>query len=353
MIMDDVESESHRDPESIERIRRVPFVKALSLERSGAAGDPNFDGVLEIETPRGRFPLAVQTKHSLPRDAVGNFIAWVNHLRTLKSQGIMLLTRHVPRHAAEALIAANVNFADDSGNIHLALGDAYHWTAIGAQAPGPISKRRPVSPAVLQLLFQFAADPDSVNWPVRQLEAAAGISKSKAAQARQQLEAAGVIRRAGKQYRLGPTQSVADYLVQGYGQVLRPKLTIGTYRAPEKLAEDFLSRLRQEAPSSIRYALTGGQAARLLQNYYRGPEVTVFVEPSTGGTAKQLRLLPDRQGSVTLLKAFGETVFWQVRDGLQLAPPWLIYAELLNSKDPRAHEAATEFRREFIVDANE
>jgi hypothetical protein len=32
-----------------------------------------------------------------------------------------------------------------------------------------------------------------------------------------------------------------------------------------------------------------------------------------------------------------------------LAPPWLVYAELLSGNDPRAHEAARELRREFLA----
>jgi hypothetical protein len=31
-----------------------------------------------------------------------------------------------------------------------------------------------------------------------------------------------------------------------------------------------------------------------------------------------------------------------------VAPPWLIYAELLNASDPRAREAAEELRQEFL-----
>lgn len=74
----------------------------------------------------------------------------------------------------------------------------------------------------------------------------------------------------------------------------------------------------------------------------------LFLHPSTRTVAQQLRLLPDRDGLVTILRAFGEMVFWEERDGHTLAPPWLIYAELMNSSDPRAYEAAQKLRREFL-----
>jgi len=111
----------------------------------------------------------------------------------------------------------------------------------------------------------------------------------------------------------------------------------------------FLARLRNSTPSGLRYALTGGPAIDLLQHFYRGPEVPMFLEPSSRRMTQELRLLPDSEGPVTLLRAFGETVFWQERDNHMLAPPWLIYAELLYSNDPRAHEAALEFQRELSL----
>jgi len=49
-----------------------------------------------------------------------------------------------------------------------------------------------------------------------------------------------------------------------------------------------------------------------------------------------------------LLKAFGKLVYWREVKHLFVAPPWLIYAELLTSRDPRAREVAEELRRGFL-----
>jgi hypothetical protein len=336
-----------RDP--IDVLRRVPFVQDLRYTPGRNGSDQGYDGEIELITPAGPFRLVAETKRSfLTRSTVNQFLAWVQHLRTGRSTRIILLARHIPRQVAERLIGANVNFADDAGNVHLELGDRYNWTVVGNPAVGLPSERRRISPAQIQLLFQFVTHPESVSWPVRRLESAAGISKSKAAQARHELIAQGLLVRKGKQYQLGSTSLLSERLVSGYAHVLRPKLLLGTYRAAEKTAESFLSRLRREAPPGIRYALSGGPAADLLQHYYRGPEVPLFLQPLSGTTAHELRLLPDSNGPVSLLHAFGELVFWQEREDHMLAPPWLIYAELLTSSDPRAHEAAAEFHGQFL-----
>ena len=341
---------THREFEPIDALRRIPFVRDLHYAPTPDRQDPGYDGKIDVQTPAGHFHLLVEAKRSfLTRSAVNQLLAWVKQVGTGKPHQVILLARHIPRPVAERLIEAQVNFADDVGNIHLALGDRYNWTVVGKPPSERVSERRPISAAQLQLLFQFVTHPDSANWPVRRLELAAGISKSKAAQARQQLVAEGLLTSKGRKYQLGPKNLLAERLSSGYAQVLRPKLLIGRFRFNEKTAELFLARLRNSTPSAVRYALTGGPAADLLQHFYRGPEVPMFLEPSSRRTAQELRLLPDSEGPVTLLRAFGEMVFWQERDNRMLAPPWLIYAELLNSSDPRAHEAAQEFQKELSL----
>ncbi len=340
----------HPELEPLNTLRHLPFVKNLKYQPAKKQLDEGHGGRLQIATPQGRYQLRVESNRSFQsRSSASRVLAWLNHTRTDRTQSVILLTRHVPRRAAESFIDAGVNFVDDAGNVHLRLGDAYNWTAIGNPPAQPLSERRPVSPAQMQLLFQFVTHPDSVSWPVRRLESAAGISKSMAAQARRQMIAAGLLSHSGKQYRLGPASLLADTLIQGYAQVLRPKLTLGTFRSIEKTPEAFLSRLRKELPPGVRYSLSGGAAAGLLQNFYRGSEIVLFLNPSTRAVARQLHLLPDREGRITILNAFGDLVFGEQRKHHTLAPPWLIYAELLNSEDPRAHEAAREFRQQFLT----
>ena len=341
---------TQREPEPLSLLRGLPFVRSLKYQAARAGSIPGWDGKLDIRTPQGSFHFVVAAKPvQLTRSSASQLTAWLQHQPRARTEGILLLARHVPRGAAESLIEAKVNFADNAGNIHLAPGKTYNWTVIGNPAPERESARRPTSRAELQLLFQFATHPESLDWPVRRLETAAGIGKSRVAQARSQMIEEGLIVRAGKHLRLGPSNLLADRLVSGYARVLRPKLVIGRFRAAEAAPEAFLARLRADMPPGVRYALSGGQAADLLQHFYRGPEVSMFVAPWGRTVGQRLRLLPDRDGPITVLNAFGETVFWEEHGQHAIAPPWLIYVELLRSSDPRAHEAAAELRREFLA----
>jgi hypothetical protein len=144
----------------------------------------------------------------------------------------------------------------------------------------------------------------------------------------------------------GVTRELGDRLIYGYNQVLRPKLELGLYRYQEPSVDQFVARLSREgAAQKIPYALTGGPAADAMQHFYRSSEVPVFLDVKWH---RGLRLLPDRDGPVVLLKPFGSLVYWREFDGKMVAPPWLVYAELLTGSDPRAREAAEELRREFL-----
>jgi hypothetical protein len=85
-----------------------------------------------------------------------------------------------------------------------------------------------------------------------------------------------------------------------------------------------------------------------LTHFYRGEETPIFIGDSTPAVLKKLRLMPDRDGTVILLKGFGQVPYWKAVEGKMLAHPWLIYSELMYSSDPRAHEAAAELEGRML-----
>lgn len=330
------------EPPPLRVLRSIPFVTGLQYT-------PGATARLTLRTPstRSRHPV-ISNRSLLTRAEAALLLNWSQQLDPAAPGKPVLLARHVSRPVANLLIEAGMNFADDSGNVHLRLGDHYNWTVLGNPAPSLPHGKRPVSAAQLQLLFSFASTPESLHWSVRQLEALSGVSKSRAASARAEMAANGLLARRGERFLLGPHQRITDNLLLGYSQILRPRLLIGTFRPPDKTTSAFLERLREAPPPGIRFALTGAPAADRLQHLYHSPDAALFVSAPAEAAARQLRLLPDRNGPVSLLSAFGDLVFWQPHDGLTLAPPWLIYAELLASNDPRSREAAAALHRQFL-----
>jgi hypothetical protein len=330
----------------LDQLRELPFVVDVAFLPASAG----LDGTLTVSTPAGSFRFAVELKTSFLDKALTNAIAALSaRLAQHQNQRLLLLARYVPRPTGERLIAAGVNFVDLAGNMHLALGENYTRTILGRSEPVRSGQGRLLSPAVVQVLFTFACHPESANWPVRELAPAAGVSKSKAADARRQLLSDGTLQGVAGERRLRDPKILRERLLTGYTQVLRPRLLVNRFRSQERNPEEFIRRLpRRLEATGMKFALTGGPAADLLQHYYLGAEVPLFLSETSPAVFQKLRLLPDQSGSVVVLRAFGAPVFWRTVRQMPVAHPWLIYAELMDSADPRGHDAAEELRREFL-----
>lgn len=345
------------DDAQLDRIRSLPFVRRVRFVPQAVGNDDAFDGTLEITTPSRGYRLSLIRKRSyLDRSLVNALIGRIRAERKAKklkhgaTNGMVLVfAPYLPAPTAKSLIDAGVSFADEVGNIHLALGHEYNWTVIGERKPPKAPESERITPAAMQLLFQFATTPDAATWTVRDLAAAAGISKSKAAQLRAQFVHDRLVIPGGGKGKFQITPGLKESLIAGYSRVLRPKILLGRYRHADKTTEEFLARLSRAAIGhKIAYALTGGPAADALLHIYRTPDVPLFVPTNDTATLRDLRLMPDRQGPVTLLRAFGPVVYWRELEGTTVAPPWLIYTELLTGVDDRDREVAEDLRRKLL-----
>ena len=145
-------------------------------------------------------------------------------------------------------------------------------------------------------------------------------------------------------------KALEEDFLGGYGRVLRPELLMGRFRPLERDPNTLLENFKQWAgQNEVPWAVTGAPAAFRLQRFYRGEEVPVFIGTAPDRLARDLKLLPDKTGTVTLLREFGTLFPWRVEGGVPMAHPWLNYAELLHEGGARAVEAATEVREKFLL----
>jgi hypothetical protein len=327
---------------ALAHLAALPFVRSLRFIAAPKSADRAEDGVLELETATGKHRLSVEVKRSYLNRSLVNAVIGKTHGR----RGKLLIARYVPVALGEQFVKAGVCFADDPGNVHLQLGTKFNWTVLGKREPPALPEAGRTTPATIQLLFQFAVEPPSAKWTVRDLARSTGISKTRVAQIRRRFFLEGILTGPTDKPDFRMTTGIGDRLVAGYSQILRPKLLIGRCRYEEPSVDRFLARLSREAAAQkIPYALTGGPAADAMQHFYRSADVPVFLDTKW---QRSLRLLPDRTGPVMLFKPLGNLVYWREFEGKMVAPPWLVYAELLTGADPRAREAAEEFRQEYL-----
>ncbi len=348
-----MERTGHREPDLagyLDHIRHLPFIRDLRIDWQTARGEHQVDGIVTLRTPRRTFTLGLEVKRTfLDRAATSGLIA--EHLRLQRERRLPLLlaARYVPRPTGERLVEAGVNFVDRAGNIHLRLGEDHNILVLGRRAVQPAPMARRPSPALIQLLFVLLADAASAVWPVRALAEAAGIGRTAAAAARQRLVAEKVLQYQRGTYHVADRKHLADQFVDGYTRILRSHLVIGHFRAPERSPELLLKHFGRLAKrTDLVWAVTGGQAAYALQHFYRDDQIQVFSTTPSSELMRELRLVPDREGPIVLLRAFSKYCAWRQVGDVWVTNPWLIYAEFLHQGEPRALEAADQLREEYL-----
>lgn len=331
----------------LERLRGINFVRAADIAAQTPARDrQGFDAILRLKTAAGPFTFGVELKSSyVDRSFVSAVVA--REKRAGKSQlPVLLLARYLPMPSAEKLTEAGINFLDRAGNMNLRLGDKYCSTVIGRpESRGP-KEIKSMSAAKAQLLFTFAATEEAPLLSVRRLADLSGVRKSSVAKLRKELVDEGIL---SQRFEIRDIKTLEGKLLGGYEQAIRPKILINRFRGVDNSPQVLIRKIREGFKGSQKkWALTGAPAAFALQHFYRAPEVPAFVESLSESDLRELRVLPDKNGPLIFLRAFGNLPFWRKIRGNTIAHPWLIYCELMYSSDPRAHEAAEELKAGFL-----
>ncbi|WP_175577135.1 type IV toxin-antitoxin system AbiEi family antitoxin [Desulfovibrio sp. DV] len=133
----------------------------------------------------------------------------------------------------------------------------------------------------------------------------------------------------------------------GYGDRLRRNLLLRVYRlVGNQSVAEIVPALENAFGGQV---LVGGElGATLLEPGHLHPgAATLHLDPAVDvkKLALRLRLVPDKDGNVTLLQTFGtaNALDQGHNAGVTLAHPLLLYAELLQGTDPRTREFAREF----------
>ena len=96
------------------------------------------------------------------------------------------------------------------------------------------------------------------------------------------------------------------------------------------------------------HAYWGGEiAAEKLTGYLKPERITIYVEGKPDKLILANRLRPDVNGEIEILEAF-----WATDEVLQqndIAPPLLVYADLMASTDPRNIETAKLIRDHHVA----
>jgi hypothetical protein len=289
------------------------------------------DAVLRVGANDIHREFVAEIKTRLTQATLG---AAVLHLKNFPQKGL-IVAEYVNPNMADRLKEMDVAFMDTAGNAYLNEPPLFIFVKGNRPEgiPGRRTQTRAFQPTGLKVIFALLCQPPLINAPYRDIAKAANVALGTVGWVFTDLREAGyLIDMGGRGRRLADKKKLIDRWTTAYPEKLRPKLLLGRYMAdqPEWWENAKLHNLQ---------ACWGGEVAAAKMTQYLRPQlVTIYTREKPAELILENRLRKDPNGNVEILKVFWEKEY--NRPHPDLAPPLLVYADLLATGDARNIETA-------------
>jgi hypothetical protein len=304
----------------------------------------NADALLEITLQGQKQLFLVEVKAIDRRIAVGQIRAQLQDLidRYYPGYRPLLVTGFATTHLAEECRRLELPFLDTAGNLYLHTDNFLAYVRGQARPDRPFKDEyRANHPAGLKITFALLCKPALAGVPYRELARLAQVGLGTIGPVLNDLTQRGFLRKgktpAGT---LAKAKELLNEWVTYYPANLRPTLHARRYQAGrEQLMQTDL------APFG---AYWGGEyGAEQLTRYLKAERFLIYnpgTPPPALMTKARMRLATD--GNTEILQTFWHPEL--LEQPTTLAPPLLIYADLMATADPRNLETAKQVYERFL-----
>lgn len=299
-----------------------------------AAGQMHADAVMQLTIGGARRTYLVEVKRWLTPATLGHV---VTRLRDL-GKNTILVTDYATPQVAEKLKELDVAFVDAVGNAYLRHPPVFVWVV--GRKPAVARQRfragRAFQPTGIKLIFALLCRPNLINAGFREIAEFAGVAHGTVGWVLGDLREMGYLVETGnKRVRVRRMRNQRQLLTQwaeAYARTLRPQLLMGRYQATD------LDWWKKLDATKYKVLLGAEPAAAIATQHLRPGIVTIYAEETPTRLMVDYRLRKATEGNVEIRRRFWPFDHeWGQPD---LAPPVLIYADLLATSDARCIETA-------------
>jgi hypothetical protein len=304
--------------------------------------DDPADGVLSITDDQSGKEWLINTT-ALDRVGGLQWNALKKDLRKAKKQ-ILLATKISPA-IREKLRASGLSYLDSGGNAFVKQQGLYLLIECKDKYPDlPKEKRKLFTKTGILIVFHLLASPSAIEMTYREWVEALDISLGSVTNTLSLLKERGYLLKKGEgHWRLHNREELLHQWVHAYREGLREQLVLGRYRFADKAMQKNWLELRLPAGT----CWSGEPAALMLNAYLRPAKWTLYTTGDVSELMKALRILPDNDGEVWVLRKFWNEEIIAPKE--ELAPALLVYADLADDNDARTVETAQMLYDEFLT----
>jgi hypothetical protein len=257
---------------------------------------------------------------------------------------IIIAERIFPK-IKEELRDKNIAYLEANGNIFINEQNIYLW--IDTQKPIHTEKEktnRAFTKTGLKVLFQFLLDEKLINQTYRDIAYQTGVGFANINYIINGLKEKGFILEIdNKLMKLVNKNDLLKLWIDRFDEKLKPHLHIGNFRFLDK--NDFHNWKNIQFKNQD--TEWGGEPAAALLTKYLNPEIlTLYTLETKTDIMKNYKLVPDDAGNVKVFQKFWKFTGFDIHT----APPLLVYADLINTRDNRNIETANMIFNDYLKD---
>lgn len=291
------------------------------------------DGIIRIQPA---IEFIAEAKNEIRQTHLPDLISQANKM---KGQFI-LISRYIPMPVKSKLKSEGLNYLETSGNCYIRYKSLFIY--INDQKVTPereVDKSKLWNTAGLRFVFAILQKPELLNQSYRELTKSANVALGTVGRLLEDLQKENFLKtgtRNGEKFLfIERRDELINKWTTIYNTILRPKLLIGNFRVTGKT-------LSEDTPLPAGLLWGGEMAGAKLTKYLKPEKLALYISIPKAEAMKYLKIVPDASGNIELLNIFWNTELTADTEfnENQIAPPLIVFADLLSSHDSRNYETA-------------
>ncbi len=262
-----------------------------------------------------------------------------------KYHPLIVIGEYIFPKIKEELRNLNIAYLETNGNAYIKEKDIFFCVDLKNHVRKETEKKgRAFTKTGLKLVFQFLIYDNLVNRTYREIAEWTGIGFGNINFIINDLKEQGFLIEINKTtYQLTRKKELLNKWMEAYKTKLKPALRIGTFKF---LNQDGFANWKR-LPLKNKDTQWGGEpAGAMLTDYLKPAELTLYTIEKRNEIIPHYQLIPDDKGNVKVYEKF----WLHDEANIDLVPPLLVYADLMNTGDRRCIETAEKIYNEFLQD---
>ncbi|CAN5582420.1 type IV toxin-antitoxin system AbiEi family antitoxin [soil metagenome] len=303
------------------------FEVQMSYKREfGSETDYRLEIIFSLHNKQIKKNYSVEIERRVLSTTIGQLL-----IKKKKLENLLLVADDIPPRLANKLRELDIPFIDGNGNVFLNEAEFYIFVntfrqeaRIQRSSSGLIFQ-----PSGLQLLFVLLSIPNSENKTYRELSAMSGISLGSVSEIMNTLQSEYYLVKENEERNLFRKDELLKRWVQGFAETLHSKLSEIRFESDDN------DWWKEADLTPARACWSGEIAAEMLTNHLNPAKGLIYTKGSFLSLVNKFNLRRAVEGNIKVRRKF-----WNFDEEDIIAPPLLVYADLLATAESRSVEAA-------------